>query len=285
MYTYGQKKKSKYKTFLAFLILAAILFIFFKDDIAISNKLASNNPTSSNEEGLDYVSNSDPEILSSDQAEAGLGNLDQRIKQYLMDNPEVIIQAVEKYQANQHKKMQEESNDLVKKHIDQIKSLNNTPYLGSKNSKDYIVHFFDYNCGYCQRAADAIKILHEKHKDILIIFKELPILGENSEAISKVALAINKINPSLYFNFYTKMISSEIKNLDNAKKIASELGIEAEVLEKHMNDKDILESLSENQNLAKDIKVRGTPYIVVNGIVMNGIPSYETFIAAIKDKK
>ncbi len=52
-----------------------------------------------------------------------------------------------------------------------------------------VVEFFDYNCGYCKRGFSEIQKLVDKDTNVRVVFKEFPILREQSEQASRVALA------------------------------------------------------------------------------------------------
>ena len=151
-------------------------------------------------------------------------------------------------------------NDLVK---------NDNLFLGNKNGKEIIIEFFDYNCGYCKRSFPEIMELVSENKDIKIILKELPVLGESSILASKASIASQKQDK--YFEFHQELINfSGIISLIDIKKISKELGINFEQLQRDMNSEETILLINENYRLADLIGVRGTPAFIINNNLIPG---------------
>ena len=151
-------------------------------------------------------------------------------------------------------------NDLVK---------NDNLFLGNKNGKEIIIEFFDYNCGYCKRSFPEIMELVSENKDVKIILKELPVLGESSILASKASIASQKQDK--YFEFHQELINfSGIISLIDIKKISKELGINFEQLQRDMNSEETILLINESYRLADLIGVRGTPAFIINNNLIPG---------------
>ena len=151
-------------------------------------------------------------------------------------------------------------NDLVK---------NDNLFLGNKNGKEVIIEFFDYNCGYCKRSFPEIMELVSENRDIKIILKELPVLGESSILASKASIASQKQDK--YFEFHQELINfSGIISLIDIKKISKELGINFEQLQRDMNSEETILLINESYRLADLIGVRGTPAFIINNNLIPG---------------
>ena len=55
-----------------------------------------------------------------------------------------------------------------------------------------LVEFYDYACGYCRASLPHIERLLAEDKGLRVVFRELPILGPDSIAAARVALAASK---------------------------------------------------------------------------------------------
>ena len=142
-------------------------------------------------------------------------------------------------------------------------------FLGNKNGKEIIIEFFDYNCGYCKRSFPEIMELISENKDIKIILKELPVLGESSILASKASIASQKQDK--YFEFHQELINfSGIISLIDIKKISKELGINFEQLQRDMNSEETILLINESYRLADLIGVRGTPAFIINSNLIPG---------------
>ena len=146
---------------------------------------------------------------------------------------------------------------------------NDNLFLGNKNGKEIIIEFFDYNCGYCKRSFPEIMELVSENKDIKIILKELPVLGESSILASKASIASQKQDK--YFEFHQELINfSGLISLTDIKKISKELGINYEQLQKDMNSEETILLINESYRLADLIGVRGTPAFIINNNLIPG---------------
>ena len=146
---------------------------------------------------------------------------------------------------------------------------NENLFLGNKNGKDIIIEFFDYNCGYCKKSFPEIMELVSENKNIKVILKELPVLGESSILASKASIASQKQNK--YFEFHQELINfSGSISLSDIKKISKELGINFEQLQKDMNSDDTILLINESYRLADLIGVRGTPAFIINNDLIPG---------------
>ena len=146
---------------------------------------------------------------------------------------------------------------------------NDNLFLGNKNGKEVIIEFFDYNCGYCKRSFPEIMELVSENRDIKIILKELPVLGESSILASKASIASQKQDK--YFEFHQELINfSGIISLIDIKKISKELGINFEQLQRDMNSEETILLINESYRLADLIGVKGTPAFIINNNLIPG---------------
>ena len=102
--------------------------------------------------------------------------LDKYIYEYIMENPEVILESVDKLR----QKMQENANlddQFLKENFIEMANNTNIPFMGSDKPKVTIIEFFDYNCGYCKKSLDAITELLRSEFDLKVSFRDYPILS------------------------------------------------------------------------------------------------------------
>jgi len=106
---------------------------------------------------------------------------------------------------------------------------------------------------------------------VRVVFKELPIFGDESEAAAKVALAAGK--QGKYFEMHQKLFSEPGKaDKDKALKIAQELGLDVPQLEKDMADPSIQQALDEAKGLAQKLGLQGTPLYLIGDRIVPGAP-------------
>ena len=187
-----------------------------------------------------------------------------RIVKILSENKNILPRILDKLEVieeqNNKRNISLYNDDLMR---------NDYLFLGNKNGKDIIIEFFDYNCGYCKRSFLEIMELVSENKDIKVILKELPVLGESSILASKASIASQKQDK--YFEFHQELINfSGLISLLDIKKISKELGINYEQLQKDMNSDETILLINESYRLADLIGVRGTPAFIINNNLIPG---------------
>jgi len=194
--------------------------------------------------------------------------LDKIMYEYIMENPQVILDSVDKLR----KKMEEDSKldeGYLKENFMQFANNPNIPYMGSDTPKVIIIEFFDYNCGYCKKSLDAVKELLRTEYDLKISFRDYPILAPSSRTAAKAALAAK--NQGKYFSFHSALMSMQGNlNEDKIFTIANNLEMDIDKLKIDMQKDEIEKIIEENESLARKLNIRGTPTFIINGQLYAG---------------
>ncbi len=198
--------------------------------------------------------------------------MNETIKTYIDQHPEDILQAVEKYQERKTNEMIAQLTANIKSKKNELEQNAADPKLGSDAASVKIVEFFDYGCVYCRKMQPLIAKAVQNNPDVQIVFKEMPMFGDASTTAAKIALAVNKIDSSKYYQFYSSMMHNQNNNLaEAAMEIATGLGISADKIKQVMQDASIEKTLADNRKLATEIGVRGAPAFVINGELFIGL--------------
>lgn len=183
------------------------------------------------------------------------------VRDYLMKNPEIILQAVESLQ--QREKMAE-AERAKKALVDNQQALTRSPadpVAGNPQGDVTVVEFFDYQCGYCKAVqADTQRLIKDDPK-LRFVFKELPILGPASVVASKAALASKA--QGKYLDFHNALMAQRGQlDEDVILRLAKSVGIDTDRLKKDMESRDVLSVIAANQALAEQLGIHGTPGFV-----------------------
>jgi protein-disulfide isomerase len=209
------------------------------------------------------------------------GDLDQRIREFILQNPKVIIESVQRLNDQQHTADASEVKKIVAARHTEIFNDPTSPTDGNANGDVSVVEFFDYNCPYCRRVAPILAELQGSDPQLRLVYKELPILGANSGDAAKAALA--SIRQGKYSQFHRALIeASGSMTGDRAIAIATTVGINTEQLKRDMQDPSIADAIRRNYALAQALRITGTPGFVVNQEVVQGALDLEAFKAVIK---
>ena len=193
---------------------------------------------------------------------------DQNIKKFIEENPDYILGVLREYQLEQNKLEQEKTNQ---KNISSIKNLNlayHPMYLGESNSAKVIYEFVDYNCGYCQKFhQELINVMNDNSLKLVII--QMPILGNFSEELTKLALA-----SSLQGQF--KVVHNYLYSTERKSKMEDILadlflrGVDLDILKNDLDSQEVLDFLSIHRNYADEFKFTGTPATIIGNQIIPG---------------
>jgi protein-disulfide isomerase len=187
------------------------------------------------------------------------------VHDYLLRKPEVIVEVMQVLQRKQFdqaeqtvKQTKQSASSFAKELFHQA----NDPVVGNANGKITVVEFFDYQCGHCIEMAPVITEILKSNPDVRVVYKEFPIRGPVSEFASRAALAANKQGKYKEFSHTIltagKPLTTEFI-LDSAKNV----GLDVNKLKKDMDDKSIKDQVQANIELAKNLKLFGTPAFFV----------------------
>ncbi|NIY99586.1 thioredoxin domain-containing protein, partial [Salipiger sp. HF18] len=112
-----------------------------------------------------------------------------QVREYLLENPEVIMEAVNALEAKQAQQQAAADDQLVADNADALFRDGYSWVGGNPDGDVTIIEFSDYRCGYCRRAFPEVEELIESDGNIRFIMKEFPILGEASVTSSRFAIA------------------------------------------------------------------------------------------------
>lgn len=188
------------------------------------------------------------------------------VHDYIMEHPDVILDAVNKFQ---QKTMEEKQKAAVDTNREYLFRDERSPVIGNPDGDVTIVEFFDYNCGYCKRVLPAVQELIESDKGVKVIFKDIPILGPTSETAAKWALAAQKSNK--YFEFHTALMNHKGPITDETlTKIATDLELDPARLKKEAETTDVLLQIERNRSLFTQMGLGGTPAFIIGDEVVPG---------------
>jgi protein-disulfide isomerase len=192
---------------------------------------------------------------------------------YLTNNPEIVAEMRAELQRRQNEEQSAQLQKQLQKPIadnaDALFRSHKAPFVGNPNGDVTVVEFFDYNCSYCRRAVPDVAKLLENDSKVKVVFKQLPIFGDDSVDAAKGALAAAKQDK--YFEMHQKLFSDPgSANKDKVLGIANAIGLDVPRLEKDMESEDVRAALDEARELAQKLEVRGTPFYLIGDRFIGG---------------
>jgi protein-disulfide isomerase len=206
------------------------------------------------------------------------------VRDYIQNNPRAIIQSVEDMQKREYDdgmkqaqmKIQDKQNELQSK--DSAVSL----VAGNVNGDIVIPTFLDYRCGYCKKVNNTLKVLIAKDPNVKIVFKELPILGPQSQRLSQMALAVYFLDKTKYMDFHNALMDSTNLDDKNVEMILQKLNLDPLAVKELMKDARVQKELEATQSLAAQLNIRGTPAFIIGDEIIPGAIDLNGFMEKIK---
>lgn len=169
--------------------------------------------------------------------------------------------------------------------------LDGRPVWGPKDAKIKMVAFSDFTCHFCEQASKTVdKLFNEFPNQINLTFKHMPLDEKGPGGIaSAYFIAIAQQDENKAWEFYKKMFAHRENLLAEGepfiKKTAKELDLDMKKLEKDVKGKKVKEIMAEDQEDAQKLGVEGTPYFLVDNLVVRGALPPELFRNAIEMAK
>jgi protein-disulfide isomerase len=219
----------------------------------------------------------DPGIeLPADQVEA-------IVRDYLMREPEIIYEALQELQRRETAAEAERRTAALTARKDDLFHSAASPVGGNPEGDVTLVEFFDYRCGYCRRVVGALRALVDQDEDLRVVFKEFPILGEDSVRASRAALAAER--QGLYMPLHFALMAADDLSMDGIMQAAAGVGLDTGQLAQDMESPEVQAEIAATYALARDLGIEGTPAFVVDDELIPGAVSQERLAALIDEAR
>ena len=202
--------------------------------------------------------------------------LEEKIEKFLLENPEVILKSLQNFEEKKVKEQEVTNEKIINENLSSLEDSSNGLYDGNINSKKIIVKFFDFNCSYCKKAHTDIQKLLKK-EDVKVVYKNFPILSDNSVFLAKLGIFIAEKGTDSFNSFY-KMINENKGRVSKAKllEITKKLGVNLDELNNEKVNFRLEKKLKTDIDLANKLGLRGTPaFVVGNQIIFGYVPADE----------
>jgi protein-disulfide isomerase len=208
------------------------------------------------------------------------------IRDYLTKNPDVLIDALQAAEDKMKGEAKDKAAQALSTRRREIFEDPDSPIAGNPNGDVSLVEFFDYRCPYCKQVEPSLEALLGEDRQLRLVYKEFPVLGQESVTASKAALASRK--QGKYDAFHRALMALKGQINDTAVfKTAESVGVDVDRLKRDMAAPEISRALKANSELADALDIRGTPGFVVGNEIVPGaidLASLKQLIATARKK-
>ena len=152
-------------------------------------------------------------------------------------------------------------------------------WKGASKPDVTLVEFFDYACPYCKASNPAVDRLLQEDKGLRVVYRELPILGDNSVAAARLSLAASKAGR--FAKFHDTLWAAGRPAPETIALASSAAGIPPQPAK----DPAVEAELRRNFQLAGQLGATGTPLFVVGNRVTNSAVGYDILKKMIADAR
>ena len=190
---------------------------------------------------------------------SGLGG--HATRDYLMAHPEVLPEAISRYQVQQRQAQLTPVRDQLL-----------TPFpgavLGNPNGKQTLVEFSDYACTYCRQSVADVQRLIAGNPDLRVVIREYPILRPESVDAARMGLAAAK--QGKFAAFHEAMYALGPPSKATIEEAARQAGVDLAAANKAIAGGVYDSFLKANLALAARIGIDGTPGWVIGDRIIDG---------------
>ncbi|MXP40255.1 thioredoxin domain-containing protein [Altererythrobacter soli] len=182
-------------------------------------------------------------------------------REYILANPEVLPEAMERLQAQQRlARLEPVRNELERPFPGAV--------LGNPQGKVTLIEFSDYACGYCRQSVADVQKLIATNPDLRVVIREYPILSPQSADAARMSLAAAQ--QGKYAAFHEAMFRLGPPSAETIEQAAKEAGLDLAAAEATIASGALDSFLQTNMELANRLGISGTPGWVVGDRIIDG---------------
>ena len=198
----------------------------------------------------------------------------------ILENPQIIMQAVAILEKRERERAASGANTVRL----QLEQDPNSPNLGNPDGDVTVIEFFDYNCPYCRKAGQTVQELLASDANVRVIYREWPILGEDSVFASRAALAARA--QGKYEEFHWALMNGEGRASEaSVLKLARHLDLDVEKLQADMTSPAVEAHIAQSSALARTLGFTGTPAFIVGDRTAPGMLSTDEITAMVAEAR
>jgi len=221
-----------------------------------------------------------PGGFSADQAQG----IERIVRDYLLANPEVLVEALTEYQQRQKLAEEQSRQQAIGQRHSELTQDPATPVLGNPEGDVVMVEFFDYRCPYCKTVAKMVKDEVASDGNVRLVMKEFPILGPQSVQAARAALAAAMQDKYEVFHFALMIQPGDMSDA-HIETVAEQVGLDVPRMRRDMTSNEIEDALARNVALAETIGIRGTPAFIIGKTLVPGAIDAETLRQIIAEER
>jgi protein-disulfide isomerase len=155
--------------------------------------------------------------------------------------------------------------------------IGDAPVLGKAGAPVTMIEFSDYQCPFCRRAEQTVKLIREQYKDQLrLVFKDYP-LPFHPRAMPSAIAARCAGEQGKYWEYHDKLFAGSSLEQADFERYAKDLGLDTKKFAECLKSPKVREAIEADAKQGASVGVSGTPAFFINGRVITGAQPPEAF--------
>jgi hypothetical protein len=192
------------------------------------------------------------------------------VHEYLINHPEIIDEA-------RHQRDLREMAKIINPRRKEIETPYASEWAGARDGDVTLVEFFDYACPYCRATNAGVARLLAEDPNLKVVWREFPVLGENSVAAAHASMSAAK--QGKFKEFHDQLYAAGPPTPESIARVQKALGLTP------AQSAEFSAELDKNGDLARHIGTNGTPTFVIGDQIISGYLSYEGLKEAIAEAR
>lgn len=192
------------------------------------------------------------------------------IRAYILEHPEILPEAMQRLQDSDLAKAVGDNRAALEKPV-------GNAWAGAADADVVLVEFFDYACPYCRKSNSDVARLLGEDKKLKVVWRELPVLGEDSVAAAQMSLAAAR--QGKFKQFHDGLFEAGRLSPDTVAAAQKSAGVIP------VASPEIRDEIERNYQLASAVRATGTPLFVVGDKVLQGAVGYEALKQAVAEAR
>lgn len=202
--------------------------------------------------------------------------IDAMVRQYILANPEIIPEAINRLQEREVEKLLESNRAEIE-----------TPFAGAwtgnANGDVVIVEFFDYACPYCRVAKADVDRLLAEDKGLKVVYRDFPVLGPASDEAAMASLSAAR--QGRYKPFHDAMFAGGRPNHEKVIASVRKARLDEVRTARDLTASSLKAELTKNLDLGRALGLTGTPAYVIGDRILSGAVGYDEMKKAIAEAR
>ena len=190
----------------------------------------------------------------------------------LVDDPQILVEAADALRDSQYA-------PAINANRAAIQAPFGNSWKGSAKPDVILVEYYDYACPYCKASNPNLERLIKEDKGLRVVFKELPVLGPDSEIAARFSLAAARAGK--FAQFHDTLWAAGRPSPQTIDIAAKAAGLKPG----EVQGADIDAELKRNFQVASQLGATGTPLFVIGERVINSAVGYEQLKKAVADAR